>query len=167
MKSVTWTPTGLQYQKSQHKEDFFSLKKPAGVLPIMLLQNSRTKMQNICIRDHPFLNLASCQHTENQYAEYSEIQMLTMGSRPSPATLFLAWALRHTLRRSSPRSHLCSRGSLWIDPQIPTSYKTRLEQDQATAHTFFIMYSCMRMKNCWSCSTPCVCAYLVVVCRRS
>ena len=73
-----------------------------------------------------------------------------MGNRLSPATLFLALGLRHTLRRSSPRSHLYSRGSLSIDPQIPTKYKNRLEQDQATAQTFFIMYSCMWMRNCWA-----------------
>lgn len=85
-----------------------------------------------------FLNLANTPRTKMQ-----NIQMLTMGSRPSPATWFRAWGLRHTLRRSSPRSHLCSRWSLSIDPHTPTIYRTILEQDQTTTHTSLIMYPCM------------------------
>ena len=124
MKSVTWTPTGLQFH------------------------NIRTI--GFLIRQHPFFS-------QVWRCRMFRIQMVTMGSRPSLATASQAWGLRRTLRRSSPPSHLCSTLSLSIGLQTPINlYRKQIRTTRAP--------NCM---PAWPCSTPCVCAYLVVVCCSS
>ena len=64
-----------------------------------------------------------------------------MGNRLSPATLFLALGLRHTLRRSSPPSHLCSKLSLSIGLQTPINlYRKQIRTTRAPSCIPSLLY---------------------------